>query len=427
MFIDAINIINNNYKDKFTIPSENLYPFQWNWDSAFSSLAIHSFNKKKSWDEIYSLFNSQWNNGMIPHIIFHKKNNKYFPGQDYWKFRGKIPSTCISQPPVIISVVYWLTQIGDDKDLKNAKIIYHKLFKYLKWYNDERDIDNLGLIKIFHPWESGRDNSPDWDEAMDNINIKIDANKIRKKRKDLNHVDYSQRPTNNDYYKFISLVDFGNKNNWNKFMMYYNCPFQVVDHGIQFIYIRACKDFLKLSNKLNIHEYDDVVKSWIEKFTLGSEKLWNNTLNCYCSYNFKTNKLSTNISCSSFLSFYAGIGNNEKKNKILTSICNSINNNKYYFPSWNNNSKQFNPVKYWRGPVWVIMNFLICIGLYEDNKIISQKVLDNTKELIEKNGFYEYFNPINGEGCGGKNFTWTASIYIITKNIQKYAPIFYNQ
>ena len=48
MFIDALKIINNNYKNGFTIPSENLYPFQWNWDSAFSALAIHSFNKEKA-------------------------------------------------------------------------------------------------------------------------------------------------------------------------------------------------------------------------------------------------------------------------------------------------------------------------------------------------------------------------------------------
>lgn len=103
-----------------------------------------------------------------------------------------------------------------------------------------------------------------------------------------------------------------------------------------------------------------------------------------------------------------------------------MNNNKYYFPSWNKQSKLFNPVKYWRGPVWAIMNLLISIGLYNDNQLISQKILDNTKELIQNKGFYEYFNPENGDGCGGKNFTWTASVYIITLNVQKYAKIFYN-
>ena len=110
----------------------------------------------------------------------------------------------------------------------------------------------------------------------------------------------------------------------------------------------------------------------------------------------------------------------------MVNICNFKNNNKYYFPSWNKESKLYNPVKYWRGPVWAIMNLLISIGLYKDSQLISQKILDNTKELIQNKGFYEYFNPENGEGCGGKNFTWTASVYIIILNIQKYADIFYN-
>jgi len=428
MFIDAMKIINNNYKNGYTIPSEKLYPFQWNWDSAFSSLAIHSFNKEKAWVEINSLFSGQWFNGMIPHIIFHQKNNNYFPGEDFWNHKGKSkkPTTCITQPPVIISVVYWLTNIGDEYDLEQAKLLYHQLFKYLKWFNDERDIDNLGLIKIIHPWETGRDNSPDWDEAMKNIKIKIDENIIKKKRKDIKLINQTQRPTNDDYYKFITLVDFGNKNNWNKIMLYYNCPFQVVDHGIQFIYIRACKDFLKLSNKLNIHDYDNIINSWIQKFTLGSEKLWCPKLKSYCSYNFKTHKLTTNISCCAFLSFYADIGSIKQKNDIMVNICNFMNNNKYCFPSWNNKSKSFNPVKYWRGPVWAIINLLISIGLYKDYQLISQKILDNTKELIQQNGFYEYFNPETGKGCGGNNFTWTASVYIITLNIQKYANIFYN-
>ena len=33
--------------------------------------------------------------------------------------------------------------------------------------------------------------------------------------------------------------------------------------------------------------------------------------------------------------------------------------------------------------------------------------------LIEKSGFYEYFDPISGDGHGGRNFTWTAAIYLI--------------
>jgi len=32
--------------------------------------------------------------------------------------------------------------------------------------------------------------------------------------------------------------------------------------------------------------------------------------------------------------------------------------------------------------------------------------------MIEKSGFFEYFNPLDGSGAGGRNFTWTAAIWL---------------
>jgi hypothetical protein len=32
-------------------------------------------------------------------------------------------------------------------------------------------------------------------------------------------------------------------------------------------------------------------------------------------------------------------------------------------------------------------------------------------ELVELSGFREYFNPITGEGLGGRNQSWTALVF----------------
>jgi alpha,alpha-trehalase len=32
--------------------------------------------------------------------------------------------------------------------------------------------------------------------------------------------------------------------------------------------------------------------------------------------------------------------------------------------------------------------------------------------LPDRSGFYEYFDPMTGEGLGGPDFTWTAAIYL---------------
>ena len=103
---DLKNILNNNWRDGYTIPSARLYPFQWNWDAGFIALALSYINQDRAMEEVEFMFKSQWSNGMLPHIAFHKQNDNYFPGPDVWetdnlKNSSKVvSSTGITQPPV---------------------------------------------------------------------------------------------------------------------------------------------------------------------------------------------------------------------------------------------------------------------------------------------------------------------------------------
>jgi glycogen debranching enzyme len=73
----------------------------------------------------------------------------------------------------------------------------------------------------------------------------------------------------------------------------------------------------------------------------------------------------------------------------------------------------FSPEKYWQGPTWVNMNWLIIDGLrrygYQKEALDLKK---RTLDLIKKSGFNEYFNPITGEPNGAANFSWTAALII---------------
>ena len=65
---EAINTIKNNDRGGYTVPTNRLYPYQWNWDSGFTALGIWHFNKWRAWLEITSLLDAQWEDGMVPHI-----------------------------------------------------------------------------------------------------------------------------------------------------------------------------------------------------------------------------------------------------------------------------------------------------------------------------------------------------------------------
>ena len=73
----AIEIINRNDRGGFTIPTNKLYPHQWNWDSAFTALGISTYNKTRAWQELILLINAQWTNGMLSLIHISEPTRPY--------------------------------------------------------------------------------------------------------------------------------------------------------------------------------------------------------------------------------------------------------------------------------------------------------------------------------------------------------------
>ena len=132
MIEEAIDVILKNDRGGFTIPTGRLYPYQWNWDSGFTALGISLFDKERAWKELNMLIDSQWEDGMIPHIIFHQNDPDYFPGPKEWTIDGLSKTSCHSQPPVLASVIWTMVQRGTEFDKKEAlkeSILKEKGFK----------------------------------------------------------------------------------------------------------------------------------------------------------------------------------------------------------------------------------------------------------------------------------------------------------
>jgi len=74
MDAQAQNILRTNDKGNYTVPTAGLYPYQWNWDSAFAALGFAQFDIDRAWTELETLLSGQWDNGMVPHILFHSED-----------------------------------------------------------------------------------------------------------------------------------------------------------------------------------------------------------------------------------------------------------------------------------------------------------------------------------------------------------------
>lgn len=406
----AIEILRENEWGGYTLPTKGLYPYQWNWDSMFVALGFAEIDLDRAWTEVESLFAGQWDNGMAAHIVFRRKHSTYFPGPDVWCAGKTVPTSGHSQPPVAATVVRELYEKDPAFGAPRLKVLFPKLMSWHRWFHTMRVISGGGAIAVTHPWESGRDNSPDWDQALANVDPTGVSNYVRK---DIDHVDPSMRPTKADYDRYIRLVEYGRGTGWDHAQITRVGPFAVADPGITFILMRADCDLRYLAEKVGVAGAILEIDSWATKIHEAADYLWSETLDAYVARDLRTNKHAVGVSSVAFLSFYAGFVDERRDRRVLRTLRRFLDKVGFGVPSFDPTHALFDPRRYWRGPSWAIINYLIARGLQERGySVEARRIRGDTRAMIEKSGFFEYFNPLDGSGAGGDNFTWTAAIWL---------------
>ena len=72
---------------------------------------------------------------------------------------------------------------------------------------------------------------------------------------------------------------------------------------------------------------------------------------------------------------------------------------------------EFAANRYWSGPTWVNINWVIVQGLRRYGAAdLADELTRRTLELVEGGGFAEYFSPLTGHGDGIEDFSWTAAL-----------------
>jgi hypothetical protein len=408
----AIEILRKNDRGGFTVPTARLYPYQWNWDSAFVALGFATFDRVRAWRELELLVEGQWPNGMIPHIIFRRDDPDYFPGPSVWRTEGgKFPSGGISQPPVLASIILSLMEQGGEEDRAKARALFDAVYAWHNWFHTERTPDGHDIVCTIHPWETGRDNCPDWELGLNRM--EVDPNIDPYVRKDTEHADASQRPSKTQYDKFVTIIKAGRDLNWDQKRLTNEGPFLMADPGIHFILLRADRDLLKIAQTLGLNDHIAQIQNWIDTAVAASDFLWNEDLGAFCAREMRSGEISQGFSSASALCFYADAGTPEQRARSVTNMERIGAKVKFMLPSWDPDAHGFEAQRYWCGPVWPQMNHIISEGLAEQGEAeLANRIRNDLASLIQQSGFYECFNPVTGAGCIGTDFSWTAAMWL---------------
>ncbi|MEM1264600.1 MAG: trehalase family glycosidase, partial [Pseudomonadota bacterium] len=380
-------------------------------DSCLTALGQAHFDEARAWTEIETLFSHQWEDGMVPHIVFHKEDDGYFPGPDVWGTDRPVPTSGITQPPVAGFAVLRLFERASDRSLAEAKAraLLPKIEAWHEWFYRCRDPEGTGLVAVIHPWETGRDNSIDWDEAFARVPT---TGVLPFTRRDTMHANPDHRPTQEQYERYIWLVQLFRSLNWNNAELHDNSPFRVVDPGFNAILLRSGADLAALADTLGVRDVAERARARVETGIAAMEDLWSEAAGQYLCLDRAIGALVDSKSVGGLLPVFAPIplararalaGRLDQLSEVST----------YLVPSHDPTDPRFDAKRYWRGPAWLIVNYLMADGLrLQGLDRDADRFVEHSLALIENGGFAEYYDPQTGAPCGGLSFTWTAAMVI---------------
>ncbi|MGG6296244.1 amylo-alpha-1,6-glucosidase [Leptolyngbya sp. AN02str] len=418
----AKEVLQQNWTGKATKPAPRLYPHQWSWDSAFIAMGYAHYHQEQAMQELRSLFRGQWSNGLLPHIVFRPGLvGAYFPGPDYWQTERSphapqaVATSGIVQPPVHATAALHIYRHATDPAQARAFLteLFPKLVAWHQYLYRDRNPEGNGLVYIRHPWESGQDNSPLWDAVMERILPDPSAIPAYQ-RVDTHEVNISNRPSNLDYDRYVYLMVKARQHDYHETNLRADCPFMVQDVLFNTLLVQSSRDLGAIAQIL--HHDPAPYLSWANQTANSlNHKLWNSQLGLYQNYDLVAQTPIAVKVAAGFLPLYAQVPDATQAATMLAAMHSSgfRFNQGWMIPTCSRHEAAFCHERYWRGPVWINLNWLLCQGLRHYGFVHEAANLKAASiELVERAGFHEYFSPVTGEGLGSANFSWTAALLL---------------
>jgi len=396
----------------YMLPNQKVYPNQWLWDTCATALGLRHIDPNAARSSIDRLLSAQWSNGMIPNMIFGDESISWHYPALWARPKTGAPkhlqTSGITQPPLIAEAVY---KVGEKLQIDNKQnwfnIVIPKLVSYHNWLLSERTADNSSLVSLVHPWESGMDNSPVWDDFAKKALKKtaIFSTALQHLRHDTAKVGLNsdERSSGDESLNMgllmqkLRLKGYKPKN-----------ALLIEDAGFNAIFVRANMYLLKLC-EVSGNELSEGFTRRVYDHAEAYEDLWDEKTGMYSSRVTVTGERIPIKTVGSLLGLYATSGSVERAERLANHIAESLSFNlPYGIPSVALDEPTFQRSRFWRGPTWTITDSMIADGL-EQYAIPNQEVREKIVKRVVQFGPYEYHDPLSGNGFGASNFSWTAA------------------
>ena len=332
-------------------PSKIHYVGVWQWDAFFHALAYRHVDVKLAQDQIRLALDHQRPDGMIPDAVHDEGvvTHLTFPVE-----------ADVTKPPLVAWTALKLFEVSQNREFLDE--IYEPIVRWNQWWFDYNDDDHDGLCQYNHPFSSGLDDSPLWDEGMPVESPDLNTY-LALQQESLAHIAWIIGEK-----KDVSL--------WRQ------RAHETTQRMMDRMWDEEAGLFWALRRAPDGAEYPVRV---LTPFSL--YPLWTGYL---------PRTMSERL-----------IGHLTNPDLFWT---------RYPIPTVARSDPRYNPNQMWRGPTWVNINYMFCEGLERvGHAELARELRRRTLDLImQHDDIYEYYHPETGmhPPKAAPIFGWTSAVFI---------------
>ncbi len=327
-------------------PSMIHYVGIWQWDAYFHALAYRHIEPGLAHDQLRVLLDHQRLDGMIPDAVHDEGTVTHleFPIE-----------ADVTKPPLIAWAAWKLYEVDHDREFLDE--IYEPIVRWNSWWFEHNDVDGNGLCEYHHPYSSGLDNSPLWDEGMP-----------------------VESPDLNTY---------------------------------------LCLEQEALSNIARVLGLPQDMELWASRADKQAERMvrlrWDEDTGL-----FWATRNESRVGVRTPFSLFPLITGRMPPEIAARLVAHLTDKHQFWtqypVPTVAHDDPKFEPLVMWRGPTWVNINYLLIEGLQRSGyPELARELRDRTLEMIMgQDDIYEYYNPDTGKvpPKAASTFGWSAAIFI---------------
>ena len=426
---ECLRVLAENDQGSYTQPAKNLYGHQWLWDSCFTAIGLRNVDIKRARLELESLIEGQWQNGMLPNMIFRSGEPRDLGGRAWLSKLSpfsptKVNTSSITQPPMLAEATLKVAQKMNRVDGQEwLRKMIPAIKNYHTWWMTERKLGRRQLVAIIHPWETGMDNAP---YLMENLKQNLggpwwlglakitQAEKIVSFfRKDTNYsgITPGERTSHQDIIRQYHAQQKLRRRLFDAQELASKESFLVYDFFINHLLARANQILINICEAANFDLDEPFLKMAKSHQRSLAELVEENGQLCSWQINGGAITQPGIWQLAPLYSLFLSDSELRKLSSWLQSPGDFFSD--FGLPSVPIGDPYFKARNYWQGPIWVNLQWLIIDGMKRNGNLKeASRLRKQILETADQFGIWEYYSPLDGKGAGAADFSWSAALIL---------------